>query len=293
MTGSQTVLSDPQFSVAHVLRPFLNFESIYAGQAAEREICFFPPGPDRTPAALDPQVGSPGIDPKLMRYLPVPLGARILVYIPHCITWQDSIQSPILETNYAYTMHWRVRNLRDSVAAQKSDSSPKPYHSQSYQGRPDTTAAAGQQARTVILSATRTVLVEQPEAAANQQQLQKLRRERVQLATSYTDSSALPLLPDGTEGVHMQGVLDPGQFPAALQQIAKSSIYEPFEFICEGDELCIGANRADAWGDDPNAWTFEGLDAPDAPFSNIYGTNVAGVAQLAAPGLGIYVFMGA
>jgi hypothetical protein len=292
MSGGQNVIADPQFSIATVLRPFTDFEDVYAGQSALRPVRFFPPGADGAPAPYDQQVGNPNIDANLMRYLPVPLGSRILVYIPHAITWQESIPAPIIETNYTYTIHWRIRNLDNARSSMNSEGKPKPYHSQTFAGRPDTTAPAGTQNRLVIPAATRSVLIEQPIAAGSFEQVQQLRRERVQLTTTYLDSTARPFMPDGTDGVDMQGVIDPGAM-LNFEFIARSSLFMPFEFRCEGDEMSIEANRYDAWGGAPDNWAFEGLNAPDAPFSNVYGRNLIGPAQPALPGLGIYVFQGA
>lgn len=296
MTGGQNVLADPQFSMATVLRPFDGFEAVYEGKAATQEIAFFPPDENGAPMVLDAEAGKNGISPNLLRYTPVPLGSRILVYIPHAITWQESIPSPIIETQYTYSFHWRIRNLESARSNMGGGGQPKPYHSRTFKGRPDTTAPAESQQRFVIPAATRSVVVEQAEAAAGvlTQQIQHLRRERIQLVTTYTDNG-VPLLPNGNEGEHMQGVLDPGQFQAAnLEWIAKSALFVPFEFRCEGDELCITANRYDAWNTDPtpDPWTFGELDAPDAPFSNVYGTNVLGPTQERSRGIGIYLFTG-
>ena len=292
MHPGQNVLADPQFSVATILRPFDNFEDVYAGQPAGVPVAFFPPGPNGRPQALDPDAGARGVDENLLRYVPVPLGAQIVLYIPHALVLQDSLVVPVLETLYTYTVHWRVRNLSASTRRMRTGGEVKPYHSATFEGRPDTTAPATAQARVLIPSATRTVLVEQPEPATTAQQVQHLRRERFTPTTSYLDSSGLPLLPSGAQGVHMQGVLDPGAF-TAFEQIARSSLFMPIEFTCEGDEMLITANRYDAWEAQPDAWSFTGLDAPDAPFSNVYGRNVAGPEQPLSHGLGIYMFMGA
>jgi hypothetical protein len=138
--------------------------------------------------------------------------------------------------------------------------------------------------------------------SGNLPQNQNLRRERIDAVTGVTENLLLPLLPNGSNGVHQQGVLDPAQFvTASATEIAGSSLFETFEFRCEADELLITATRTDAYDTDPapDPWTFEGDDAADAPFSNLYGTNVGGQQNLqpdpqpASDGLGIYVFMGA
>jgi len=291
MTGGMNVLADPQFSVATVLRPFVGFEDVYAGKAATVPVAFHPPGEDGEPAPLDPGAGSAGISQNLLGYAPVPMGARIVLYIPHAITWQDNVGTPILETLYTYSVHWRIRNLQRYKHRMRTGGEVRPYHSPSFEGRPDTTAPAQSQARAIIPAATRTVIVEQTEPAGSAQQVQHLRRERMTLTTTYLDSADLPLLPSGVSGEHMQGVLDPGAM-GAFPQIAGSSIFMPFEFRCEGDEMLVVANRSDAWGDTPDPWTFDGTSAPDAPFSNVYGRNVIGPTQPALKGLGIYMFMG-
>jgi hypothetical protein len=299
MTGGQNVLADPQFSMATVLRPFTGFEGVYAGKDPRVPVAFFPPNPEGgAPQVLDDQAGRTGYDPKLLRYLSVPQGSRMLVAIPHCITAQDG---DILETVYRYTFHWRWRNsaaLRASMSAGKGG---KPYHIRYYKGRPDSSSGTAEE-RVLIPSATRTVVVEQTEVSGNLEQNQRLRRERIDVVSTFLDSTILPLLPDGTDGVHQQGVLDPAQFATAfLQRIAKSSLFMTFEFRCEADELLIDATREDAYQDTPTPddWTFEGAAAVDAPFSNLYGTNVGGVQgasgdpQPLSEGLGIYVFVGA
>lgn len=297
MTGTN-VQADPQYSMATVLRPFKNFEQVYAGRVAPTPIAFFPPGPaGGDPQVLDEQAGSPGYAPNLLRYLGVPQGAHILIAIPHCVTAQDGT---VLEQVYRYTFHWRWRNLEALKASVEGAGTSKPFHSRTYAGRPDSTSGTAER-RVVVPSSTRTVVVEQTESTGSLEQTQNLRRERIDAVTTYTDSTYLPLLPNGTAGVHQQGVLDPAQFAtAALERIAGSSLFQTFEFRCEGDELLIDATRNDAYDTDPEPtdWTFLGDDAPDAGFSNVYGTNVGGQnggadPQPASEGLGIYVFMGA
>ena len=104
---SQAVLADAQFSVARVFRPFEGFEAVYNGQSVRTPIAI--------PGSLDPDAGRTGFDTNLISGIPVPMGSKVMLWIP--TIFQDSggaLGPPSFQVvPYRYQFVWRLRNLRD------------------------------------------------------------------------------------------------------------------------------------------------------------------------------------
>jgi hypothetical protein len=289
---SMAVLADPQISVARVLRPYADFEDRYEGQSALRPISFYevPVAPNQPMLTRDTLAGRSGYDPDLEAYLPVPMGSRVSIWIPICIGFIT--RSEIVEQIYTYTFHWRVRNVERYLAGVAEGNAAHAYHEKKQLGYPDPRYPIGTppvipSPRYAIPSVTNSVLIEQTESGGNLQQVIHLRRERVQVMSTYLDSSDLSILPDGAAGVRQQGVTDLNTtFPLGANV---SDLYLKLDFAAEGDELLIQANRFDAWDESPDPWTFA---TTDGPFSNIYGKNVPGPQHTPPNGVGIYLLTG-
>ena len=286
MNQPTNVIVDPQLSLATVLRPMDGFSSTYQGQDPTRPLAFFPPNPDGSYTALDAEIGTPGISQRLLKYVPVPLGARCTLYIPHVIYANGA---SILEEYYRYSVHWRVRNYQAMFDSVRGGRSVQPFHMQTFEGRADTTVPAAQQRRLLIPGATRSVILEQTESATYLEQNQHLRRERMDLLTTYQDSTQLPFLLNGQDGEREQGLLDPATFTAAAaENIPKASLYFPWTFVAEGDEMSIEAIRSDAYDVSPDVWNFHAGEADEA-WLGLYGDPV----NANTPGVGILLFVGA
>jgi hypothetical protein len=254
---SEAVLPDPQFTLVKTLRPFEGFEAVYQGQPASTPVAF--------PGGLSPDAGKPGFDPNLMAGISVPLGARIVLWIPLAVS-AGSVEL------YTYTVYFRLRNVTDFRNRQL------PYHiGKQFPGVPDTTIGTGG-ARFVIPAASQVILYEQAEpAGAFDAGVMNLRNQQL---VPRGGGIIEPLLPGGGTGVMQQGVYDPVADPG----LANDPIFNPFWFDAEGDELIILAQRTDQAA---GVWDFS---STDLAFSNIYGTGNGTHAIFAD--LGIYMLSG-
>lgn len=277
---SEAVLADAQLTLAKILKPFTNFEATYQGQDSSVPIAFFAPDDKGNRDPRDPDAGRAGFDPNLLRYVDVPLGSRILLWIPAAIV---AVTDNIAQTNYLYTVYWRMRTPTDYRNRRT------PFHlTRQFPGQIDNTAVPPER-RVLIPAATRSVIINQTEAAGSNTQVQNLRREAIQILTTLSGLqpySQLPLLPGGVQGAHQQGVFDPATFSIAFRENAFKALFVPVWFDCEGDQMLVCAEREAL-----SPWDFA-AGGTDAPFSNIYGTNVAGPTHPPFEDLGIYMFTG-
>lgn len=279
----ENVQVDAQLSMARVLRPFKNFEAVYSGQTAATPVAFFEENAEST---IDQDANAPEHDSLLCRFVPVPMGSRICAWFPNVLNI-DNDQDTVTEVVYRYSFHWRIRNLTDANASQQRGEG-KQFHSRTLQGRADTFSGTAER-RVAIPSATRSIVVETT-PTGNLRANGELHRERIDVTAAISDDAALPLDPSGSLLRLQQGILDPGSFPGGQGFRANNSLFLPFWFDAEGDELLITANRADAF-DGGGVWNFSG-GGDDQGFSYTYGTNVGGTTQQRVPGLGIYLFTG-
>lgn len=255
---------DAQFSKTKVLKPFPGFEQTYQGAPGTTPIVF--------PGTLDPRAGAPGYDPKLMAGIPMPVGARAYFWIPYCPNPEGGFQT------YTYRFVYRYRNLRDYRVPGSADIPRPPYHIPSQTpGAPDNTVVPAAP-RTVIPASWSSILFIQAEvASANGRS--NLRVEEIVVPDSSLINLVRPLLPDGTEGVVQQGILDPATNPIA----APVPLFTEFWTDAGGDELLVYVVRSDPAAD----WDFTGTDLG---FSNIYGTGNGTHAVF--PESGVYMVTG-
>lgn len=256
---SGATMVDAQMTITRVLKPPLDFERNYQGQPASVPIAF--------PGTRDPRAGTPGFSPDLMQGIPVPQGARVLLWLPICV-------SPVPPGNalapfqfYSYRLIWRFQGLasyRNPAAKQRR----APYHfPRQSPGAPDTSLGAPGVPRVTIPASWHVVAYEQTEPAVGAGE-SKLRIEVITPTLDLITEFVQPLLPDGAAGVIQQGVLDPS--PTVSGASANVPIFCPFWTDAEGDELIILANRFDWQDSGAPAWDFTDPNA-DLAFSNIYG----------------------
>jgi len=251
----------PGFGIGHVLRPYAGFESAYEGKAASTPIMFTEGG-----EALDPQAGEPGYSERLLRGLSVPVGARVIAWLPSLF----AVDNPLIP----YTWHaiWRLRNTFDYRQARMA------WHlAKQGEGVPDTSVAAPNQARVVIPAAHQVAIYNQSEpAGAFAAVTQNIRSENV---STRGPDYALPLLADGvTTGYFQQGLRDPGAVPA----IASIPEFLPYDIPVIGDELLIACNRPTSAVAN---WTFA---TADKPFSDQFGDGTG----TTFPDIGVYIMIG-
>lgn len=255
---SEAVLADPQFGIIRTLRPFDTFATVYQGVSALTPINLSEEG-----IALDPQAGKTGYDPRLIKAVEVPLGSRVIMWLPQ-VGFVESVGPPVLGP-YRFQFLWRLRNTFDYRQTRQ------PYHfPKQAQGVEDTTPVTGG-ARVVIPAANNTTTYIQPEpAGALARAIQNVRSEDLNFGAVNNLS---PLLPDGSTGVIQQGLADPVAIPSAI-----APFYQVHEIQVLGDELLISVLRDDSV--EAN-WDFTGT--ADALFNTLFS---------AGNDIGVYVTVG-
>jgi hypothetical protein len=243
-------VSEAQFGIVQVLKPFPGFEDVYQGFPHSRPIVF--------PGILDPLAGRPGYSPDLEAGFAVPLGATIALAIPVAAAVQGN---NVAVQSYEYQFHWRFRTLRDyrdpGIARRA------PYHlPEQTPGAPDSLAAPGSQERVALPAMPETELVPLGNG------VYEARPKRVVVA-GFSAGPGDALLPTGAQGQQQQGILDP-LVPAAIG-FAYDPIFALVYLTVGGDELMVSVTRTGA----PGSWDFNTLGA-DLPFSNIYGKGGTG-----------------
>lgn len=288
------VQADAQFTVARILKPFADFEDQYQGESPHIPIAFFPEDmndPNHGVMTTDPSAGDTGYADNLLRFVPVPFGSRICVWIPYAVGY-DAENEAYTAQQYVYVFQWRIRNLLHSHRTVRAGEM-EPHHIQTIWGRQNREDANNPEQRYFIPSSRRTVVVAQGEAQGNLPQLNNLRTERIENITDDTRQQ-LPYLPNGEVGYYQQGVFDPAEYTglaSPLDETPWRSIYRPFWFDCEGDELMITALRDDAYDQGGGTWDFA-AGGDDMAFSAVYGRNNAGSTIEPSRPLGILLFTG-
>lgn len=270
MAASSNVLADAQFSVVRILRPWdgaVALDGPYNGQPTTTPIMLT--------EVLDPPGGEPrdqfavtktlGYDPNLVRGIDVPLGSRVLLWLP-AIQAGGSPEEP---WRYRWSIMWRLRNTFDYRNARI------PYHyPKQGEGVPDTTpGAAGP--RVVIPAALQTLPYSQsPEPTGAGDRVTTNLRTEFNSTGNPGYGGALPFMPGGVRGVIQQGIANP-----AVNAAAPFPLYQLCEVQAVGDELLIGLSRELS------------LEAPVWDFA----TNDFFVAQYLGsnfPDIGVYVLTG-
>lgn len=259
--SSISVLPDAQFSLARIVKPYPGFEAVYQGRTAPNPVAF--------PGERDADAGKPGFDANLMAAIEVPFGARVVLWIPLCVSTTGGVPSVTL---YTYSVYWRMRNVTDFRNRRR------PYHLQNQSpGVADTTPVTGGP-RFVIPAAAQLLAFEETEpVGATDPGVLNL---RAQTFIPRAGGIIEPVFADGQVGRMQQGIYD----PFVDGGLANDPIFNPFWFDAEGDEMIILAQRTDQAA---GAWNFA---TTDLAFSNIYGTGNGTHPNL--PDLGIYVFTG-
>lgn len=265
-SGSGFVAADAQFGIATVLKPYLDFEDRYQGQATSTPVAF--------PGTRDALAGQDGYDPNLLAGVACPLGALMMLLIPLAV-------ANALVTSYDYRIIWRMRNVRDYRLNRV------PFHvGRQSPGAPDT-SGAGSEPRFVIPAISDALLYEEaltvPLAAPYAVTYAQNRSFRI--PTANAGGAVDPLLASpAAVGVFQQGVLDPG----AVGQTASDPLFLPIVTRCRGDEFMLLAQREDQQPGDQ--WDFNG---DDLPFSEVYGKGGTGAGTHPSyQDVGIYVLFG-
>lgn len=252
------MMVDPQFGVARVLRPFVDFEDAYEGKAITVPIMVTEGG-----EILDEQAGQSGYDPTLLKGLAVPFGARVTIQLPRL----NGGTSPNVYP-YTWQITWRMRNLFDNAQQRVPWHLPKQGAGVADAGSP----------RVVLPASFQTVIYpESPEPATGITNA-NLRTEQVRVIMATWN---LPYISTAgvAQGIYQQGLFD----PAVSSSIAYLPLFGNYDCHALGDELLIGVTRdsADFSGGgaaEPN-WEF-GVGGTDRNFSLLWTSPDVGINVL-------------
>ena len=259
-------LVDGQFGPQIILRPYAGFATQYQGASADTPIMFTEYVSGASSDALDPQAGTPGYSPRLMRGVAVPEGARVQILLPGAINLGGQ--------TYYWQIAWRMRNPGD---ASRQEGQLNWHFPKQAPGVADTRIGiAG--ARYLIPAAFETILYAQSEpGTVNTRASGNLRIEGV---SPQWDTLPLPILPDGTRGDYQQGVFDPGGTIGA--QSASSPSYNSYFTNAKGDELLIGLFRDTTVAP---SWDFTANTGDDRILAQMFGVG-------SPTDIGVYVSFG-
>lgn len=261
---------DPQFGVVKILRPWSGFAATYAGKVASAPLMFSEGG-----NALDPLAGTTGYSPSLLAGLKVPLGARVLLWLP--VLTAILAGPPVSYWNYKWQVTWRFRNVYDF----RQSRIPFHYPKQS-DGVADTLTPAAP-SRVVIPAATDPVLYAQPRPELWQGSNNFGPTALVQAEFPMVDGTNTPLapyIPGGTAGYYEQGLTNPAT-------TSQGPTYIAYEVQAKGDEMLIGVSR-DAlanYGTTPATETFWDFVRIDTMINSFFGSG-------SSSDIGVYVTMG-
>lgn len=95
----------PEYSIARIAKPFAGFETKYAGLNPRGN-------PIAIPGSLDQFAGTAGYDPNLLAGIPVPMGAKIYIWLPRFFPSMYAGDA----LSYRYRFVWRLRSLAEQTA---------------------------------------------------------------------------------------------------------------------------------------------------------------------------------
>lgn len=278
--GENTIVS-AQMSNAVVLKPPVGFENVYQG----RSVAQFPIA---IPGTLDFRAGAQGYDPNLIGGIPIPLGSRLLLWLPQFI-----VNEGVEEIPYRFRILWRLRVVADAAdAAERSRSSSDPRVPRGLQGHLAGPSVGAQtdggvsgtpgQNRIIVPACVNSVGYEQTEPASETGiATLNLYHEEVLVGGQSFDPTGPPILnAGGTFGVVSQGI-----YPDTNADLIGPS-FLPFQTDAFGDEYMLLVHRAA--GGEPN-WDFA-AGGQDFQISQLFGT--AGGSREVIPALGVYALQG-
>lgn len=259
--------NEGQFGIVRILRPYDGFEAIYEPLDSRVPLMLTEVDPTQGPGgqALDPQAGTTGYDAQLVRGLSVPLGARVLLWVPRL-----SPAGLAAGVNYEWRIIWRLRSTFDYRVSRI------PYHfPKQGEGVPD-----GAAARVPIPAAYETVVYNQAEVSTvSLTTVQHALREDVSFLPG-PNLFEVPQNPAGVAGEIQQGIA------VNTSTLAFPPAFLLYETIAKGDELLIALMRQPST---TPTWSFA-LAAADNEVSVFLGD---GAADGPFPDIGVYVMTGA
>jgi hypothetical protein len=245
--ASTVVMQDPQGSIVQILRPYSGFEAEYQGVSLEIEVPIAGPNDLGQYVATDVATSKRiDVDRSLARYTSVPKGSTITFWFPIVRNLIGEQDPTITETQYAYTIHWRLRTLSD-------------YR---FDGRPWSIPGLLPPGPTGVIT----------EDNQNLGLLVPSARGITIVPSISGGSDKLPIDANGgirlSNGVFRRNILAPVD-----QSFYGDAYYEPVSVRALGDEMLITAARIDVGAG--GTWDFASGQV-DYPFSSVYGSSTDG-----------------
>lgn len=262
--SNSAVLADAQFSAAKIIKPFRDFEQVYQGQRVDTPIAI--------PGNLDPLAGKPGFDSNLLAGVPVPLGSKLILWMPTIYIQLGASQ--LEDIQYQYRIVWRLRNLQDFALTRAAYHFPR--------------QSPGVSSQYVVPSAGHSILWEQtpvvgPSGTPRFQTKTEFHSQSVMESISFPSTVVKPpLVPSGAQGSFQQGI-GTGGLLGSNQTVS----YNAVQFDVVGDEFMVLVTRKPRINSD-ETWDFGDTDSG---FSAFFGT--ANGMRQPIKDLGIYVMTGA
>lgn len=267
---SDAVLADAQFSAVRIFKPFQGFELTYQDVPVSVPIAI--------PGTLDPQAGKSGFDPNLLAGIPVPMGSKMIVWIPSIF----NINSPsgLLVQPYKYRFIWRMRNISDFRRSRAAYHFPR--------------QSPGTNGQFVVPSASKVAIYESVaqnfttgiEAPLSSQFNSYFEGRQNSFSESIACQSVVPSPPLTSAG-------NPGAYQQGLAAAAAGSnltvTFNSIQMDVEGDELIVLVDRNYNLVDEERNWDFTGGNK-DSGFSAFFGT--ADGTRDPIRDMGIYIMTG-
>jgi hypothetical protein len=250
--GNINVLADAQFGVIKTLRPYVDFETDYQGTISTRpiQVTEVIEGTGGEPRDAQAIAGTPGYDPNLVRGLKVPMGARVMIYLPK-FTPDNAVSGSNTELRYEWLIEWRFRNVFDF----RTQRTPF-HHPKQSAGFPDTSSGTSEPRIVIPASAQTSVYVGPEPTTAGGVVVQNARQEFISSGgPSVTGGFNLPFLPGGVLlGSIQQGLSNPGAL--GIGEWARPSFYQTIETQAAADELVLSLRRQDTPEGTVTNWDF-------------------------------------
>ncbi len=220
---SRAVMADAQFGISKILRPFTGFETEYQGEAISVPLLFSEDGKIKDSCA-----GKPGYDANLLPGVSVPVGARVILWLPIVKGSAHSFPD-FADFYYRWTICWRLRNLFDFRTSRIPYHFPRQSDGVPYEG-----------STRVVIPAAMTGQIysgEEPAGAGIDSLGNVYSNVWTDWINGRTDWSVYSNVPVNQDGVVAQGIIPSGSGQAR----------QPTHFIHEvqacGDELLLFLTR--------------------------------------------------
>lgn len=236
----------PSYTIEALLRPYPAAVNpaiaialgSYHGVACTTPIMFTENG-----EALDGMAGRPGYSPRLARGLPVPMGARLIVWLPAIPVLNAA---SVCVGYYKWMFGWRLRSANDMQADPQAGS----FHMGAVVEGVAETTVGNVGARVGRPAAWQPITYVPAEPAPGAGALASIANRAVSglhPEDVYAELGELPQpkMPGvATSAQLQQGVSDPGGTLPGVIPLANMPLWTPHEVTALGDELLVGCYRA-------------------------------------------------